>query len=263
MHKIAIAGFKGGIGKTTTCVNLGAGLALSGRRVLLIDTDTQANLSISLGIRKYQKSVADVLARKARARDVIVPARKNLDLLPSSIALFKAQQRLVLEMASEEVFTELFSDLGDYDYHILDCAPSVSLMTVNAVSYADEIYIPVAMEMLALAGVRQFEMYLNTLRGKLDTQAAIRLVIPTFYDPRHRITAQVLNSLARDFGSRVTHPVRYDKMLAEAPGAGKTIFEYDHRSLGSLDYARLVREVQEMHRADRLALSGQAEDGLG
>lgn len=256
MRKIAIAGFKGGIGKTTTCVNLGAGLALLGRRVLLIDTDTQANLSISLGITKYERSLADVLARKARAKDVVLRARKNLDLLPSSIALFKAQQRLVLEMASEEVFLDLFSDLGDYDYHILDCAPSVSLMTVNAVSYADEIYIPVAMEMLALAGVRQFEMYLSTLHSTLGTRATIRLVIPTFYNPQHRIGAQVLNSLTRDFGARVTHPVRFDTMLAEAPGAGKTIYEYDRRSSGSLDYARLVRLVEEMPNSGRPALDG-------
>ncbi|HXV99189.1 MAG TPA: AAA family ATPase, partial [Anaerolineae bacterium] len=129
MRKIAIVGFKGGIGKTTTCVNLGAALALRGHRVLLIDTDTQANLAIALGVRKYEKSLADVLIRKAKAEECIVPARHNLDLLPSSISLFKAQQRMVLEMAREEIFAELFVGLNNYDYLLLDCAPSVSLLT--------------------------------------------------------------------------------------------------------------------------------------
>jgi len=249
MRKIAVVGFKGGIGKTTTCVNLGAGLALLGRRVLLIDTDTQANLSISLGITKYPRSLADVLTRKARARDCIVRARRNLDLLPSSIALFKAQQRMVLEMASEEVFVELLNDLGGYDYQILDCAPSVSLMTVNAVVYADEIIVPVAMEMLALAGVRQFEMYLRSLHNTLGLRANIKLVIPTFYNAQHRISDYMRRTLERDYGERVTHPIRFDPMLAEAPGAGKTIYEYARHCPGARDYARLVRRVEE--RTDR------------
>ena len=152
MRKIAIVGFKGGIGKTTTCVNLGAGLARRGRRVLLIDTDMQANLSISLGIVNYKRSLADVLGRRIQAEECVLSARENLDLLPSSIALFKAQQSMVLEMAREEIFMELFAGLGDYDYQLLDCAPSVSLLTINAVAYVEEVFIPVSMEMLALAG---------------------------------------------------------------------------------------------------------------
>ena len=111
MRKIAIVGFKGGIGKTTTCVNLGAALALRGRRVLLVDTDTQANVSLSLGVDGYQKSLAEVLIRRATVAEVVVPARENLDLLPSSLGLFKAQQRMVLEMAREEIFGELFTGL--------------------------------------------------------------------------------------------------------------------------------------------------------
>ena len=126
MRKIAIVGFKGGIGKTTTCVNLGAALALRGHRVLLIDTDTQANLAVSLGVTNYKKSLADVLVRKTKAEDCIISARNNLDLIPSSLALFKAQQRMVLEMAREEIFSELFAGLDGYEYQLIDCAPSLS-----------------------------------------------------------------------------------------------------------------------------------------
>jgi chromosome partitioning protein len=246
MRKIAIVGFKGGIGKTTTCVNLGAALALRGCRTLLIDTDTQANLSIALGINNYQKSLADVLTRRAQAEECVLPARKNLDLLPSSIALFKAQQRMVLEMAREEIFVELFIGLNGYDYQLLDCAPSVSLLTVNAVAYAEEVFIPVSMEMLALAGARQFMTYLRTISRILGRGAAIRLIIPTFYDPRRRVSGLVLEALIRDFGDRVTHPIRIDTRLSEAPGAGKPIFEYDRRSRGARDYAKLAELVERM-----------------
>jgi len=224
MRKIAIVGFKGGIGKTTTCVNLGAALALRGRRILLIDTDTQANLSITLGINKYDRSLADVLMRRAKAEECVLPARKNLDLLPSNIALFKAQQRMVLEMAREEIFVELFNGLDGYDYQLLDCAPSLSLLTVNSMAYAEEVFIPVSMEMLALAGARQFMTYLRTISRMLGRGAVIRLIVPTFYDPRRRVSEVVLRSLMKDFGSRVTHPIRIDTLLSEAPGAGKTSF---------------------------------------
>ncbi len=246
MRKIAIVGFKGGIGKTTTCISLGAALALQGRRVLLVDTDTQANLSIALGLDNFEKSLSDVLYRQVSAREAVIPARKNLDLLPSSINLFKAQQRMVLEMAREEIFTELFSGLNNYDYQILDCAPSVSLLTVNAVAYVEEVFIPVSMEMLALAGAKQFMRYLRTISRMLGRGAVIRLFIPTFYDPRRRVSDMVLESLKKDFGSRVTHPIRIDTLLSEAPGVGQTIFEYDSRSRGAYDYARLADLVEQM-----------------
>jgi chromosome partitioning protein len=246
MRKIAIVGFKGGIGKTTTCVNLGAALALQGRRVLLIDTDTQANLAIALGVQGLNSSLAEVLIRKARAEDCIVPARKNLDLLPSSLGLFKAQQRMVLEMGREEIFIELFAGLTGYDCQLIDCAPSVSLLTVNAVAYVEEVFIPVSMEMLALAGTKQFMRYLREISRMLGRGATIRLIVPTFYDPRRRVSETVLQALIKDFGSRVTPPIRIDTKLSEAPGEGKTIFEYAPGGRGATDYARLADLVEAM-----------------
>jgi chromosome partitioning protein len=246
MRKIAIVGFKGGIGKTTTCVSLGAGLALKGRRVLLVDTDTQSNVSLSLGIGGYSRSLADVLTRRARAEDCVLAARKNLDLLPSSVDLFKAQQRLVLEMAREEAFVELLGGLFGYDYILLDCAPSLSLLTVNAIAYVDEIFVPVSMEMLALAGLRQFMTYLREITRMLGRGAVVRLIVPTFYDPRRRVSSQVVRALAEEFPAAVALPIRLDTRLSEAPGAGQTIFEYAHHSRGAQDYARLVERVDRM-----------------
>ena len=246
MRKIAILGLKGGIGKTTTCVNLGAALAQRGQRVLLIDTDTQANVSLALGVTQVKKSLVDVLMRKATAAECVLPARPNLDLIPSDLGLFKAQQRMVLEVAREEIFTELFSDLVNYDYQILDCAPSASLLTINAVAYVEEVYIPVSMEMLALAGARQFMAYLRSISRLLGRGAAIRLIIPTFFDARRRVSAEVLSSLKADFGDKVTFPIRIDTSLSEAPGKGKTIFEYAPRSRGAADYAQLADIVAQL-----------------
>jgi chromosome partitioning protein len=153
---------------------------------------------------------------------------------------------MVLEMAREEIFIELFTGLTGYDYQLLDCAPSVSLLTVNAVAYAREVFIPVSMEMLALAGARHFLRYLRDISRMLGGGAAIRLIIPTFYDPRRRVSEMVLQSLIKDFGSRVTHPIRIDTKLSEAPGAGKTIFEYAPRGRGAADYAKLADLVERM-----------------
>ena len=245
MRKIAIVGFKGGIGKTTTCVSLGAALALRGHRVLLIDTDTQANLAVSLGITEYKKSLADVLIRKATATECVVNARKNLDLLPSSLKLFKAQQRMVLEMAREEIFEELFTELKGYDYQLLDCAPSLSLLTVNSIVYVDEVIIPVSMEMLAMAGAQQFMEYLKEVSIALGHGAEIRLIVPTMYDARRKVSKQVVK-LLKDLGPRIAKPIRIDTQLSEAPGYGKTIFEHAPRSRGAIDYARLTETIADM-----------------
>ncbi len=245
MRKIAIVGFKGGIGKTTTCVNLGAALALRGHRVLLIDTDTQANVAVCLGEKDFKYSLAEVLVRKVSPQDAIITSRENLDLLPSSLKLFKSQQRMVLEMAREEIFTELFSGINGYDYQLLDCAPSLSLLTINAIVYVDEVIIPVSMEMLAMTGAQQFINYLKEVSLALGKGAEIRLVVPTMYDARRRVSKQVV-TLLKTIGPRVARPIRVDTQLSEAPGHGKTIFEYAPRSRGAVDYARLTETVAEM-----------------
>ena len=245
MRKIAIVGFKGGIGKTTTCVNLGAALALRKHRVLIIDTDTQANVAITLGIKNYKKSLTDILTHKANAKECIIPARKNLDILPSDIGLFKAQQRMVLEMAREEIFEDLFSELTDYEYQLLDCAPSVSLLTVNTLAYVDEVFVPVSMEMLAVSSIEQFINYLKNINRVLGRATAIRLIVPTLYDPRRKVSEQVVE-LLKKIGPIVAEPIWVDTKLSEAPGQGQTIFEYAPRSRGAIDYARLTEFVVEM-----------------
>lgn len=242
MRKIAIVGFKGGIGKTTTSVNLGAALALRGHRVLLIDTDTQANLAVCLGVNDYNKSLTDVLIHKAKAKEAIVPARKNLDLLPSTLGLFKTQQRMVLEMAREELLSEALAEVEGYDYHIIDCAPSLSLLTLNALIYADEVFVPVSMERLAILALKQLMKYLQSIADPSGGFATLRLIIPTMYDERRRISKQIM-TLLQGLGPPVARPIRVDAQLSEAPGYGKTIFEHARRSRGAIDYAWLCETV--------------------
>ena len=256
MRKIAIVGFKGGIGKTTTCVNLGAALALRGHRALIIDTDTQANVAMALGVNTYKKSLTHVLTHKAKAKECVLRARKNLDILPSDIGLFKAQQRMVLEMAREEIFEELFVELTGYEYQLIDCAPSVSLLTVNTLAYTDEVFIPVSMEMLAVSSVEHFVNYLKNINRILGRETTIRLIIPTLYDPRRKISEQVVK-LLRKIGPIVAEPVWVDTKLSEAPGVGKTIFEYAPRSRGAIDYARLTEFVVDMPPVEEASGGGE------
>ena len=246
MRKIAVVGFKGGIGKTTICVNLGAALALRGKRVLVVDTDTQSNVALALGVNDYPYSLADVLSRDVSVNNAIVPARNNLDILPGSLSLFKAQQRMVMEIAREEMFAKLFADVNGYDFQIFDCAPSLSLLTINAMYYVDEVFVPVSMEMLAMAGARQFMTYLRHVSRMLGRSASIRLIIPSFFDPRRKVSNTIMAMLKEDFGSRVTPPIWVDTKLSEAPGEGKTIFEYAPRSRGAADYTQLAELVLNM-----------------
>ncbi len=246
MRKIAVVGFKGGIGKTTICVNLSAGLALRGKRVLLVDTDTQSNVAMALGVTNYTRSLADVLSRDVPLADAIIPTRNNLDIVPGSLSLFKAQQRMVMEIAREEIFLNLFNGTDDYDFQIFDCAPSLSLLTINAMYYVDEVFVPVSMEMLAMAGARQFMTYLRQVSRMLGRSASIRLIIPSFFDPRRKVSNIIMTMLKEDFGKRVTPPIWVDTKLSEAPGEGKTIFEYAPRSRGARDYTRFTELVLNM-----------------
>lgn len=255
MRKIAVVGFKGGIGKTTTSINLSAALALRGHKVMLVDTDTQANVVIALGLDRPKKSLADVLARKATVKDCLLPARPNLDLLPSDISLFKTQQRMVLEMAREELFNELFAGADPYDFQIFDCAPSASLLTVNVISYVDEILVPISMEPLALTGAYQFVNYLKSTTRTLGRGGSIRFIVPTFYDPRRRVSERILKAIQKGFDKLVTHPIYIDTKLSEAPGVGKSIFEYAPKSRAAVDYARLTERVATMPPVEETCLA--------
>ena len=242
MRKIAFINAKGGVAKTTSCVNIGAGLALGGYRTLLIDLDSQGQITKSLGVQAGE-GLAELLQGDAGLKDVQIEARKNLFVIAGGGAL-SGVKRLISrrDIRSELVLSEGLEDLQGYDFVLLDTAPSWDVLNVNCLFYVEELLIPVSMEALALQGIGDFlgrvdhvQRYRESLR--------VSGIIPTFYDARVKKSAEILEQLERYFPDALWPRVRYNSKLSEAPGFGQHIFEYAKRSKGAADYARLAERL--------------------
>lgn len=240
---IAVCNVKGGIGKTTTVVNLGAGLALKGARVLLVDVDAQGNLSMSLGIQA-RRSLYDLLVDGVKAADCIVPARPNLDLIVADQSLLSAQTMIAqrpswvrtLELGLRPI-------AAHYDFVMLDCGGSLTVLNANALSCASDVIVPTAVEHFSIQSI---EMLFSTVTRLKGSSGSIRMIIPTLYDPRRKQSGDLLEQLQARYSSLVAPPIRINVRLSEAPAHQQTIYEYDPRSRGALDYAMLVERVSEM-----------------
>jgi chromosome partitioning protein len=244
---IGILNYKGGTGKTTTAVNLAAGLALRGMRVLCIDLDAQNSLATYLGI-SYTHSLTHLLLEQAEPQDCIVRARDNLDLIPSDMDLLRAEGKLWRmddDQAARETLVDKMRGINGYDYVILDYSPSVSLVNESGLFYTRELIMPVAMNYLALVGIRHVIRSLKTVGRVPGHHVQLSLVVPTLFYGRLRKDRQIMESLQRHFPGKVTEPIRASVRLAEAPGHQMSIFEYAPRSSGAVDYARLVERVAE------------------
>ena len=242
MRKIAIANRKGGVGKTTTAVNLAHGLAMTGERVLLVDTDTQAYCSRLLGVDP-EHGLAELIEGNVPPSEAQIEAREGLFLLAGSRRLEK-----VLENVSERGFavdlilTEALKPYeGQYDFVILDTAPGFSRFSVNVIFYADELLIPVSMEILALDGFNNFLDEIGTMTKYTDIE--VRYIVPTFYDRRVSKSDEILEHLQEHFGGLVTAPIRYSTRLSEAPAWGKTVYEIARRERVSQDYKSLSEAI--------------------
>lgn len=248
MRKIAVVNFKGGTGKTTTVVNLGAGLAQRGRRVLLVDVDAQGGLALSFGLAP-ERTLADVLTGQVPVQEGIVQVRPCLDLLPSDNALLYAQRAVSRYVNWQNVLPAVLRPVEEgYDFILLDCAASLTLLNVSALSYATEIFIPTQIEYLSLMGLNQVLENLARIRypnrPREEVQdLGISLIIPTMYDVRKRQSRLLLAELRRTYGRRVAYPIRTNVRLSEAPARRKTIFEHAPESSGAFDYNRLVELV--------------------
>jgi chromosome partitioning protein len=243
MKKLAIALSKGGVGKTTTAVNLSAGLAAAGKNVLLVDCDTQGQISRSLGV-KVEHSLADVIAEKVKLQQAVVPAREHLYILAGSRELAGVKRMIDRkEFGGERTLTEALSAAENrFDYVILDTAPGWDSLTVNVLFYAEEILSPVAMEVLSLQGLAQFIRSLSAIQ-KYHKALQLRYILPTFLDMRVKKSTEILNQIQRHYGERLCSPIRYNVRLSEAPGYGQTIFEYASSSAGAEDYQKLTEKV--------------------
>ncbi|HIE39035.1 MAG TPA: ParA family protein [Anaerolineales bacterium] len=241
---IGVLNYKGGTGKTTTVVNLAAGLALRGARVLCIDLDAQGGLATSLDVR-YTHSLADLLLGRSKPSACVVQARENLDLIASDRSLLRAEGELwrIGEKAKQGLAERMRGVVG-YDYVFLDYSPSLSLIGECGLRYNRELIVPVAMSYMALVGTRQVIETLKVVNDDLPGhRVRLSLIVPTFYDGRQRIDREIIELLHRYFADRVAEPIRASVKLSEATSRGMTIYEYAPRSSGAIDYVRLVERV--------------------
>jgi len=244
-HVVAVANQKGGVGKTTTAVNLSAYLAL-GVRVLLIDLDPQANATSSLGFEAPERSTYDVLIGDAVLDDVLLAnARPNLDLAPANRALAGAQVELV-DLTDRE--RRLQQALGEtrprYDLIVIDCPPSLGILTLNGLVAADRVLAPVQCEYLALEGVGQLLETIELVRATLNPRLELLGMLMTMFDPRTRLSTQVVDEVRKHFPDRTFDTVIPRSVrLSEAPSFGKPVLEYEPTSRGASAYADLAQEV--------------------
>jgi chromosome partitioning protein len=245
---IAVANQKGGVGKTTTAVNLAASLAMDERKVLLVDADPQANATSGDGIERSQtrKSLYDALVRGDSVRDVVIPTQiKSLWVLPSNKNLAGAEVELVDVEDRSYALKKLLGPVREYfHYVIIDCPPSLGILTVNGLTAADSLLVPIQCEYYALEGVTELFDTLARLRRELNPNLAIEGLLLTMFDERTNLSTAVAKDLRDFYGSQVLKTViPRNVRLAEAPSFGQPIMIYDPRSRGAESYLQLAKEI--------------------
>lgn len=243
---IAVANQKGGVGKTTTAINLAASLAALGKHVLLIDLDPQGNASSGLGVTEAKAhTVYDVLIGEAEAKDAVTRTGvESLDLIPTAIELAGAEIELVAMDDRESLLKHALEGLrGGYDFIFIDCPPSLSLLTINALTAADSVLIPIQCEYFALEGLGQLMNTVRLMRKKLNPNLAIEGILLTMFDSRTNLCAQVVQEVRSHFPDDVFETaIPRNVRLSEAPSYGLPIHLYDAKCIGARAYADLAKE---------------------
>lgn len=249
MRRIALINQKGGVGKTTTAVNLAAALARAGRRCLLVDMDPQSNATVNLGYEPntIEKSVYDLLSGSMPFDSVVIERSERYHLVPSSIDLSGAELEFAASIGRESLLVEALGGVAEYDYVILDCPPSLGLLNINALAYVNEVFIPLQCEFFALQGISMLQRTVDLVKTRINPRLEITGVLAVMFDSRTVLAREVFDEIKKYFARRVFETViRKNIKLAEAPSFGKTIFEYDIRSRGAEDYERFAVEVLAM-----------------
>ncbi|WP_337871850.1 AAA family ATPase [Ignavibacterium sp.] len=245
---ISIANQKGGVGKTTTAINLSSLLAAAEKKTLLVDIDPQSNSSSGLSVINQQISVYDVLADIVKIKDAIINTfMPFLDLLPSNINLVGAEIELVDVEGREAKLKKALNEInGNYDFILIDCPPSLGLLTLNALTASDSVLIPVQCEYFALEGLGQLLNTINIVKKHFNPELSIEGVLLTMFDSRLRLSHQVAEEVRKYFGDKVYNTVIHRNVrISEAPSYGKPIILYDAISSGAKNYMSLAAELLE------------------
>ena len=245
---IAICNQKGGVGKTTTAINLATFLSFSGKRILLIDIDPQGNATSGLGINKHniKQSIYDIIIDDIDPRPIVINTGiNNFSLIPSTLSLTGAEVELVGIMGREYKLKKSISPISaDYDYILIDCPPSLGLLTINALAAADSVLIPVQCEYYALEGLSQLVNTVNLVKDNINANLVVEGVLLTMADFRTNLTNEVIKEARAFFKEKVYHTVIPRNIrLTEAPGFGKPIAIYDKNSIGAQKYQEFANEL--------------------
>lgn len=253
---IALCNQKGGVGKTTTAINLATYLALSGKKILLIDIDPQGNATSGLGINKHdiKHSVYHLLIDDADPRSIMIGTQvPNLSLFPSNLNLTGAEVELVSAIGREHKLKKALAGLlNDFDFILIDCPPSLGLLTINALSAANSILIPIQCEYYALEGLSQLVNTINLVKENINPSLVVEGVLLTMADYRTKLTNEVINEVKKFFNEKVyTTVIPRNIRLAEAPGFGKPIAMYDKNSIAAQKYEDFTNELLGIKKAEK------------
>ena len=245
MRKICISLSKGGVGKSSTAVSIAHGLALAGKKVLLIDTDDQGQDSFLLGVSP-QYGLADVLNGSVVAKKAVFKARDNLWILSGGKALSDIKRDLGREEASSKPHLTLSKALGslekEFDFVIVDTAPSWDTLTISALFYCTEVLTPVSLEVLTLNSLIEFSERIKSVQA-INKSLQYKYLVPTFWDRRVKKSSEILDQLRKYYPKQVCEPVKYSVRISESAGFGKTIYEYAPSSSGAKDYQKTVQRI--------------------